>query len=92
MANSLKDQLEKAKGNKIPPPQPDKQQKTQITNKEPPITKSTREGKKGISLWYDPIVLKQLKQLALDTDKTQTALITEAINDLFSKYGKPPIA
>ena len=35
---------------------------------------------------------KQLKRLALDLDKPMHDLLIEAVNDLFSKYGKPPIA
>ena len=35
---------------------------------------------------------KQLKQLALDLDKPMHDVLIEAVNDLFSKYGKPPIA
>jgi len=35
---------------------------------------------------------KQLKQLALDLDKPMHDVLIEAVNDLFTKYGKPPIA
>lgn len=35
---------------------------------------------------------KQLKQLALDLEKPMHDVLIEAVNDLFSKYGKPPIA
>ena len=35
---------------------------------------------------------KQLKQLALDLDKPVHDVLIEAVNDVFSKYGKPPIA
>ena len=35
---------------------------------------------------------KQLKQLALDLDKPMHDVLIEAVNDLFIKYGKPPIA
>jgi hypothetical protein len=37
-------------------------------------------------------VSRQLKQLGLDHDTSTQALLREAINDLFTKYGKPPIA
>lgn len=35
---------------------------------------------------------KQLKQLALDLEKPVHDVLIEAVNDVFSKYGKPPIA
>lgn len=35
---------------------------------------------------------KQLAILAIEAEKTQQALLTEALNDLFRKYGKPEIA
>jgi hypothetical protein len=35
---------------------------------------------------------KQLKRLAIDVEKPVHDLLIEAVNDLFVKYGKPPIA
>ncbi|MBD2358579.1 hypothetical protein H6G41_28890 [Tolypothrix sp. FACHB-123] len=52
----------------------------------------SRAGKKAIAGHFDPAVSKQLRQLALEEDSTVQALLEEALNDLFSKYGKPPIA
>ena len=49
-------------------------------------------GKKAIAGHFDPAVGKQLRQLALDHDTTVQALLAEALNDLFVKYGKSPIA
>jgi hypothetical protein len=37
-------------------------------------------------------VLKQLKIMAAADDTTIQALLTEALNDLFKKHGKPHIA
>ena len=51
-----------------------------------------RQGKKAITGFFDPVVSRQLKQLALDEDKTIQLLITEALNDLFVKYNQKPIA
>ena len=34
----------------------------------------------------------QLRLMAVELDKTQQDLFEEAMNDLFRKYGKPPIA
>jgi hypothetical protein len=38
------------------------------------------------------VVRKQLAQIALDTDKDQADLLVEALNLVFERYGKPPIA
>jgi len=35
---------------------------------------------------------KQLAILAIECEQTQQALLSEALNDLFKKFGKPPIA
>jgi hypothetical protein len=53
---------------------------------------ASRIGKKAVTGHFDPAVGKQLKQIALDQDKTMQALLAEAMNDLFFKYGKNPLA
>jgi hypothetical protein len=53
---------------------------------------ATRTGKKKVTAALDPAAHKQLKGLAVERDATTEALIAEAINDLFRKYGKPSIA
>jgi hypothetical protein len=52
----------------------------------------TRAGKLAILTWQEPAVRKQFQILAVEQEKTQQALLAEAINMLFLKYGKPPIA
>ncbi|WP_341532335.1 ribbon-helix-helix domain-containing protein (plasmid) [Nostoc sp. UHCC 0302] len=52
----------------------------------------SRQGKKAITGFFDPAVSRQLKQLALEQDSTVQALLAEALNELFEKYGKKPIA
>jgi hypothetical protein len=52
----------------------------------------SRVGKKTVAAHFDPAVSRQLKQLGLDHDTSTQALLREALNDLFTKYGKPPIA
>jgi len=52
----------------------------------------SRVGKKTVAAHFDPAVSRQLKQLGLDRDTSTQALLREAINDLFAKYGKPTIA
>jgi hypothetical protein len=52
----------------------------------------SRIGKKTVAAHFDPAVSKQLKHLGLERDTSTQSLLREAINDLFAKYGKPPIA
>jgi len=53
---------------------------------------ATRAGKKKVTAPLNPPAHKQLKQLGLDLDTNVETLLVEAINDLFKKYGKSPIA
>lgn len=69
------------------------------TEKQPIIKKEvsynippSRQGKKAITGFFEPEVLKQLKRIGLDEDKTNQDLIAEALNDLFVKYNQKPIA
>ena len=59
---------------------------------EQPQRTGPRKGKVGITQWVDPVVRKQLQLLRLERDKDQYELVNEALNLLFEKYGKPPIA
>ena len=52
----------------------------------------SREGKKAITGFFDPAVSRQLKHIALEEDSSVQALLGEALNDLFAKRGKSPIA
>jgi hypothetical protein len=56
------------------------------------IVQPGRAGKKPLIGYYSPECIKQFKQITLDRDTTQQALLAEALNDLFQKYGKAPIA
>lgn len=51
-----------------------------------------REGKKQVLGYFSGECKKQLKQMGLDLDMTEQAMLTEALNLLFAKYGKPTIA
>lgn len=52
----------------------------------------SRVGKKTVAAHFDPAVSRQLKQIGIERDRSTQDLLREAINDLFSKYGRPPIA
>lgn len=52
----------------------------------------SRQGKKAITGHFDPAVSRQLKQIALDNGTSIQALLAEAMNDLFVKHKRNPIA
>lgn len=52
----------------------------------------SRVGKRMISAYFTPDVVKQLHLLAVERDATVQALMEEAMNDLFRKHGKSAIA
>ncbi len=51
-----------------------------------------RRGKKAVTIWVDPLVAEQLKEIAFHHKKPQQDLFLEALNILFAKYGRPEIA
>jgi hypothetical protein len=48
--------------------------------------------RRGQTLRLTPAAWRQLKYMAIDTGKPAHELLVEAVNDLFRKHGKPPIA
>ena len=54
-----------------------------VTSRRPP----SREGKRVLSIYLDPLAWKQLRQLALDTETSTQSLGEEAVNLLFTKHG-----
>lgn len=52
----------------------------------------SRKGKVAISAYFDKAVRQQLAILATEEDRSQAALMAEALNLLFERYGKPTIA
>jgi hypothetical protein len=63
---------------------------------EPPTERATlapsRRGKRNVSAYIDAIAAKQLRLLAVERDSSTQALVEEALNDLFRKHGKSPVA
>ena len=53
---------------------------------------ASRIGKKTVAAHFDPAVSKQLKMIGIESDQSTQSLMREALNDLFLKYGKSPIA
>lgn len=52
----------------------------------------SRQGKKTIAGHFDPAVSRQLRAIGLEHDRTVQDLLSEALNGLFEKYSKSPIA
>ena len=55
-------------------------------------TAPSRVGRVQIAGFFSKEASKQLRLLALETDGTVQSLLPEALNDLFAKHHKPPIA
>ena len=56
------------------------------------VVPPSRQGKKMISGHFDKDVHRQLKMLALEKDTSIQGLLSEALNALFERNNKPPIA
>ncbi len=55
-------------------------------------TAPSRRGKKAVTGYFDPAVRQQLAVLAAEEDRSQNDLIAEALNMLFERYRKSPLA
>ncbi|MBC8524334.1 MAG: hypothetical protein ISR54_07670 [Chlorobium phaeobacteroides] len=51
-----------------------------------------RRGKKAVTGWFEPDVVRQLKLLGIEQNTTIQDLMKESLNDLFVKYKKAQIA
>jgi hypothetical protein len=66
---------------------------TMPSDQAPPKEKRLdRVGKRAILFQLPAAAKKQLAILAIERETTQQALLSEAVNDLFRKHGKQPIA
>ena len=52
----------------------------------------SRRGKKNISGYFSPEVHRQLRVIAAEEDKNLQQILGDALNELFERKGKPPIA
>jgi hypothetical protein len=58
----------------------------------PPVATPSGSETRTLTLRLPPIVHDQLREMAFTARKSQHSLLMEALNDLFQKHGKPPIA
>jgi hypothetical protein len=58
----------------------------------PPRQQGPKRGKHLISGMFDPPAYRQFGMLAAELGMDKRELLREALNDLFTKHGKPPIA
>ena len=56
------------------------------------VRPATRRDTRQIAAHFPEEVAWQLRELAVERRKTVQALLGEALNDLFQKYGRPEIA
>jgi hypothetical protein len=59
---------------------------------EPSLPPTSKERPRGQTLRLTPDAWRQLKMLAVEQAMPSHTLLIEAVNDLFRKHGKPPIA
>jgi hypothetical protein len=59
---------------------------------ERPTLAPSRRGKRNVSAYIDATAAKQLRLLAVECDSSTQGLVEEALNDLFRKHGKSPVA
>ena len=52
----------------------------------------SRRGRRAITFYVDPAAHQQLRILGIEAGESTQALMTEAVNALFERRGKPPIA
>ena len=85
-------------GGKAPSPAPAAASKVQDLA-EAPATRApastqapSRAGKVVISAYFDPAVRQQFAILAIKENRSQAALLADALNLLFEKHGEAPIA
>ena len=68
------------------------QQPGEVESKEKSKVPPSRQGKRHISGYFDPAVLRQVKIICAEEDKTVNEVLAEALNAYFVNLGKPPIA
>jgi hypothetical protein len=47
---------------------------------------------RAATFWQSPEAWRQLRRIAFEQEVSQQALVGEALNALFARYGRPPVA
>jgi hypothetical protein len=63
-----------------------------VSEAQPRRREASREGKRGKLVYLTEAAEKQLTFIGAEHDKTQQALMIEAVNLLFERYGRDQIA
>lgn len=63
-----------------------------IQEAKPRAQPATRTGRVSCPFWIPAAARQQLKHIVTDLNMTAQEALTEALNDWFTKHGKPPIA
>jgi predicted nucleic acid-binding Zn ribbon protein len=87
--SKLKDVSGKVEPQPVAPPAPEQPVPVRRSTSEPA---PSRKGKVAISAYFDEAVRQQLAILAVKEKRSQAALMAEALNLLFERYGEPTIA
>ena len=92
--NSLSEVLKQSEGDLHAPPEPPESEPTPpvVENGTSRKTPSTRQNTKVVMGHFSKEVHTQLQYLRIETDQNMQELVAEALNLLFVKYEKPPIA
>ncbi|WP_417729496.1 ribbon-helix-helix domain-containing protein [Roseovarius sp.] len=88
MSNKFAAALKKPASQAEPAPAPEASEPAQASKHARPSRKST----KHIGGYFDPMVSRQLREIALAEDSSVQALLGEAIDMLFQSRRKPTIA
>ncbi len=52
----------------------------------------SRQGKKALTVYLDPDVIKQVKLIGIEAEMSNQDMLREALNDFFIKHSKAQIA
>ncbi|WP_018264049.1 ribbon-helix-helix domain-containing protein [Methylobacterium sp. WSM2598] len=94
MSNRFAAGLSKIKdvSGKAPPPEVAAEVPAEASRQTVSAIPPSRKGKVVISAYFDPAVRQQFAIMAVKQNKSQAALLAEALNLLFERHGEPPIA
>ena len=52
----------------------------------------SRRGRRAVTIYVDPAAHQQLRMLGIELEQSTQKLVTDGINAVFERHGKPPIA